>query len=174
MSTTPAPKPRPKNLTFNSAGDLFDYVAEQMRPLSVGMDSIFNDFPSNYLRLGIQQSGWPRANILETTSTEDVRAGNRSYLLELALAGIPKKDIKISVLDNILTVAYEKDDVTGTDPRGDRQYIHQEVAYRSFNRSWKLGPDIQVGKAGYEDGVLTINFTRVAPEEPEARLIEIK
>jgi len=174
MSTTPAPKPRSKNLTFSSAGDLFDYVAEQMRPLSVGMDSIFSDFPSNYLRLGIQQTGWPRANILETTSTEDVHAGTKTYLLELALAGIPKEEIKVSVLDNILTVAYEKDDVTGTDPRGDRQYIHQEVAYRSFSRSWKLGPDVQVGEASHEDGVLTISFTRVTPKEPEPRSIEIK
>jgi len=163
----------PKDLTFRSADELFNYVADQFRPLSVGFDTMLGDL-AHFKTIHTLSSGWPRANIVEVTTPDQEDKNQKGYLLELALAGIPKEDLTIELKDDILTVKYEKDDVTGSDPRGDRKYLHQEVAYRAFTRSWKLGPDIQVGAASYEDGVLSINFTKVAPEEELPRLIEIK
>jgi molecular chaperone IbpA len=174
MTTTNAPKPHAsKSLTFDSSHDLFDYVVNQLRPISVGMDTIFNDFNSGFRQLSILNTGWPKANIVETTTPSSEDRGEKTYVLELALAGIPKEDLKVELKDDTLTVSYEKGDQFTGDSSEGRRYLHQEVAYRSFVRSWRLGPDIEVTAAESKDGILSIGFRKSIPEKAQPRQIDI-
>ena len=73
-------------------------IFNQLRPLSVGYDDIFNQFESMFdTQLDtISVPNYPPYNIIKT--------GKYTYDIELALAGYGKKDIGVSFENNILTV----------------------------------------------------------------------
>ncbi len=86
-----------------------------------------------------------------------------SYEIELAAPGIDKKDIKIDLHNNVLTVSSEK---KTQDEKKDDNYMRKEFSYTSFSRSFTLPETINAEKikADHSNGVLTIHI----PKKPEA------
>ena len=55
----------------------------------------------------------------------------------------------------------------------DRQYLHQGIAARNFERTFQLDNHIKVVGASIEHGLLNIDLEREIPEAMKPRKIEI-
>ena len=71
-------------------------IFNQLRPLSVGFDDVFNHFESMFDYDMVNVSNYPPYNIVKT--------GDNKYDVEVALAGFNKKDINVSVENGMLTI----------------------------------------------------------------------
>jgi HSP20 family protein len=108
-------------------------------------------------------SEWkPRFEILDTDS---------SYRLRADLPGLSKKDVEISIADNVLTISGERKNAM--DNKGEN---YSELCYGKFSRSFNLSEDIKEDgiKASMKDGVLAVSIPRVKPAVPKVRKISIK
>ena len=108
----------------------------------------------------ISESDWlPRADVHQTDS---------SYVIEMDLPGIEKKDVKVTFADNVLTVSGERKSKTKTD---DDNYHRIERSVGSFCRTFRLPKTVDAGKidATAKDGVLKITV----PVSKEARAKEV-
>ena len=123
----------------------------------VGFDRLFNEL---FKHQGLQHvpRSYPPYNL--------VRDGD-TYTIEMALAGLTDKDIDVEVAENVLTISYER---VGDK---DAEVIHQGLAMRSFRRSLNLAEDIEVKKATFKNGLLSIVMERIIPDEKKPRKIKI-
>ena len=90
------------------------------------VDEFFNDgFLTGFLTPDHNwQNNWtPAVNVEET---------EKDYRIEVAAPGLEKNDIKVSVNDGVLSVAYEKK--TEKEEKKD-SYLRREFGYSSFSRS---------------------------------------
>ena len=107
------------------------------------LDRFFNeDYSSNY----------PPYNLIHLNNVESV--------LEIALAGFSKKDIKVYTEYGKLIIEGKKESKESDSVN----YAHQGLAQRSFNRTWQLSDDVEVGEVKFEDGLLTVKLGKVVPE----------
>ena len=92
----------------------------------------------------------PKVNI-----TED----SKSYNLELAAPGLKKKDFKIDVNGNMLTVSAQQEEKK---EEKNEKYSRQEYNYSSFSRSFTLPAEVQQDKieASYDGGILKLNMPK--------------
>lgn len=102
----------------------------------------------------------------------NIKEDDKVFNLELAVPGIDKKDLKIEVKDDVLTVSSEHKDEKEA---GNDGYTRREFSYSSFCRSFYLPDNIDSEKieAGYKEGVLNVTIPK---KEEEKRLMskEIK
>jgi HSP20 family protein len=94
-----------------------------------------------------------------------------TYVIQLALPGVDPKDVKVSWMDNVLTIKGESKvdhDTTG------RDYFVREVVYGAFERSFRLpeGVDAAEVEAKYASGVLEVRVP--APRAATPMMIEVK
>ncbi len=117
-------------------------------------DDIFgNDWWSETLNSGMTSTR-PAVNIAES---------DQEYRVELAAPGLTKKDFKIDLSKNILTVSSEREE---TNEEKNENFMRKEFSFTSFKRSFTL-PDTVNGekiKAEHDNGILTIHI----PKKPEA------
>ena len=140
-------------------------IFNQLRPVTVGFDPIFDRFESmmNDEFFTVPSSNYPPYNI--------VRTGDYTYDIELALAGFNKKDIDVQYEDGVVTVksihkADEKDEKDGVQYRG--------ISKRQFTKSFTIADDVQVNGAELKDGLLKTSMERIIPEAKKARSIDVK
>lgn len=123
----------------------------------VGFDRLFDEF------FRLQSStknvpNYPPYNLVKDGDT---------YTIEMAMAGLSDKDIDIVLEDKTLTISYEKTE------EEDKDVLHQGLAHRSFKRSFNLAEDIEVNRATFENGLLSIVMERIIPEEKKPKKIKI-
>lgn len=99
----------------------------------------------------------------------DIKEADNGYTMDVELPGFDKKDINLSLDDGYLTITAKVDHSEKTDEKTTTKkdnYIHRERFSGVASRSYYVGgiqeKDI---KAGYKDGVLTINFPKEKKEE---------
>lgn len=107
----------------------------------------------------------PSVNIKETADT---------YEVEVAAPGLEKKDFKISLEGNLLTISSEKENQQVAEQEN---FTRREFSYQSFQRSFQLPKDVVDDEnisARYENGVLLLAIPKKeeAKQKPP-RLIEI-
>ncbi|MCB9013300.1 MAG: Hsp20/alpha crystallin family protein [Bacteroidales bacterium] len=98
-----------------------------------------------------------------TRPAVNIAENETEYRVELAAPGLNKKDFKIDLSKNVLTVSSEKEENHEENNDG---YMRKEFSYSSFKRSFTL-PDTVNGekiKAEHDNGILTIHI----PKKPEA------
>ena len=108
----------------------------------------------------------PKVNIKETAETFEV---------EMAAPGMEKKDFKIELDGNMLSISSEKQNEQ--QQKEGENYSRREFSYQSFYRTFHLPKDVVDAdriKAKYENGLLhlTIPKKEEAKQKP-ARLIDI-
>lgn len=121
--------------------------------------SLLNDFfgrdfldssPGNW---GSFNSTLPAVNVSETDNEFDI---------EVAAPGMNKKDFRVELLDNVLTISSQREDRNEEkDPEGN--YTRREFSYQSFQRSFTLPQDLVRGDgitAKYTDGILRITVPK--------------
>ena len=96
------------------------------------------------------------------------KTSEEAYRITLATAGFAESELEITAQPNLLTVAGRK-----AAKDGERAYLHQGLAHRSFERRFELADYVVVKSATYADGLLTIDLAREVPEALRPRRIEI-
>ena len=116
-----------------------------------------------------KQSSYPPYNI-------ELLAENQ-YRITMAVAGFSEEDIDIESKDNGLTIVGTKQAVTITQKdvsKSPRQFLHQGIAERNFERKFQLGEHVKVIGAFMENGLLHVDLEREVPEVLKSRKIAIK
>jgi len=101
----------------------------------------------------------------------DIEETDKEFRIVFELPGMEKKDIKVSVEDNILTVSGERKD--RSEEKG-KNYVRSEIRCGSFSRSFSLPRTVDVNNvaADYRDGLLTVTLQKT--EEAKPKEIEVK
>ena len=140
-------------------------IFNQLRPLSVGFDDVFDNFESMLNLDTINVPNYPPYNIVKT--------GKHTYDIEVALAGYGKKDIDVTYEDSMLTIKSIKDKET-KEVEDNEGMLHKGIAKRMFSNSFTIADDVVVKCAELKDGLLKVSMERVIPEAKKARTITIK
>ena len=147
-------------MTNNKALSIFN----QLRPLSVGFDDVFNHFESMFdSDFRLPTVNYPPYNIVKT--------GTNKYDIEVALAGFGKKDIDVSVENGVLTIESK---VEEKDKDEDGNTIYKGISKRYFKRSFTIADDVEVKGAELKDGLLKVSMEKIVPESKKLKQIEIK
>ena len=136
-------------------------IFNQLRPISVGFDNVFDHFEKMF------EDEWsipsyPPYNIFKT--------GNQTYNIEVALAGYNKKNIAVEYADGLLNIKSVKDEKSDN---GKDDAIYKGIAKRYFSKTFTIADDVEVKKAELKDGLLKISLERILPDSKKARTIEI-
>jgi len=122
----------------------------------------FENLVDRFERLSNEsQSGYPPYNIYKD---------GLNFQIEIALAGIEKKDIDIELSDAVLTIKYDGPKDTDSNAEG----LHRGIAKRAFKLKFTLAEDLEVLGASLKNGLLTIDMERVVPDHKKPRSIEVK
>ena len=142
-------------------------IFNQLRPLSVGYDDVFDHFESmfNHQYDSISLPNYPPYNIVKT--------GKYNYDIQVALAGYGKKDVDVSFENSVLTIKSVKDKDTKEVEDNDG-VLHKGIAKRMFSKSFTIAEDVEIKGAELKDGLLNVSMEKVIPEHKKARTIEIK
>ena len=151
-------------------------IFNQLRPLSVGFDDVFDHFESMFDGPSvIVGSNYPPYNIVKT--------GDNKFDIEVALAGFNKKDINVTSENGMLTIESKVKSVVddsvgikdGEDkPREDEHMIHKGISKRYFKKSFTIADDVEIKGAELKDGMLRVSMEKIIPEAKKARTITIK
>jgi HSP20 family protein len=99
----------------------------------------------------------------------DVEETGDAYQIRAEMPGLKKEDVKISLVENVLTISGEKKHEERTDKK---KYHRLERTYGTFQRSFSLPAPINSAKisAEFKNGVLEV----VVPKSEEAKPKEIE
>lgn len=112
-----------------------------------------------------KQTTYPPYNIIKETEDD--------YIVEVALAGFKRDDIKIETKQNVLTISGKKALKVAED--GETiNYVHKGIGTRDFVREFSLDQYVFVKKAQYQDGILRVFLKREVPEEKKPRVVDIE
>ncbi len=125
---------------------------------SIGFDR-FASLVDNALRAESASNGYPPYNI-------EMREENK-YAITLAVAGFEKGELDINVEKGVLTVRGKKG------KSEERKYLHQGIAFRTFESKFNLADHVEVTGAALNNGLLTISLVREIPEAMKPRTIAI-
>ncbi len=126
---------------------------------AVGFDHMQRQF-DHLQRLDDTANTYPPYNI-ETID-------ENTYRVTLAVAGFTERDLDVTIKENTLFVSGKlehKDE--------QKQFLHQGIAGRTFERRFELADHIRVIGANLENGLLHIDLMREIPEEMKPRTIKI-
>ena len=139
-----------------------------LNPLPVLFDDFFNRDLFN----------WNNSNFSQTNSTipaVNIKETSEAYEVEVAAPGMTKKDFKVELDGNTLTISSEKNQETTTDSQ--ERFFRKEFSYQSFQRSFTLQKevvDIDRIEARYENGLLQLLIPKKEEvKQKPPRLIEI-
>ena len=146
-------------------------IFNQLRPLSVGFDDVFDHFESMFDGPSvIVGSNYPPYNIVKT--------GSNKFDIEVALAGFNKKDINVTSENGMLTIESKVksvvNDSVGADAKKDEEMIHKGISKRYFKRSFTIADDVEVKGAELKDGLLKVSMEKIIPEAKKLKTIDIK
>jgi len=122
---------------------------------SIGFEDIFNRF----FELEDFNGGHPFYNI--------TRVKGDKYILEMALAGYKKSEVKVEVADGVLSIK-------GDTSKETRDYVHKGIARREFSKQLQLSEYVECTGAKLEDGMLKVALEYNPPEDKRPKTIEVK
>ena len=139
-------------------------IFNQLRPLSVGFDDVFDHFESMFdgptLTIG---SNYPPYNIVKT--------GDNKFDIDVALAGFNKKDINVTSENGMLTIESKQEDKSEDK---DGEVLHKGISKRYFKRSFTIADDVEIKGAVLKDGMLRVSMEKIIPEAKKLKTIDIK
>ena len=107
------------------------------------------------------------------TPVVNTREGEFAYHVDADLPGVKKKDIKISVNGNIITISGERKDKKEVK---EEDYHRVETSFGKFERSFTLpeGADAENITASNADGVLEVVIPKLKSESKKVKKIQVK
>ncbi len=93
-------------------------------------------------------------------------------IIEAAVPGCGKEDIKIELERDSLTISFDK---ISKDEESANQYYTRELKQSSWSRTFFLPQDYPEPIASLNQGILQLNFKEVfKDQEPQRKLIDIR
>ena len=140
-------------------------IFNQLRPYSVGFDSVFDHFGRMFEddMFDVSVPNYPPYNI--------VKVKDNHYNIEVALAGYNKKDIEVNYENNMLTI---KTADQKSEDKKEGENIYKGIAQRMFKKSFTIADDVEVKGAELKDGLLIVSLEKIIPDHKKARTINIK
>ncbi len=94
----------------------------------------------------------------------NIKENDKNFALELAIPGMDKKDLKIDINEDVLTISSESKNESEEEKDG---YKRKEFSYSSFCRSFYIPENVNREKisAGYKDGILNIELPKMEEEK---------
>src|SRR6056297_2089533 len=125
------------------------------------LPTLFDHFFDNELM------NWSNRNYSTTNTTlpsVNIKEDEEAFHVEMAAPGLEKKDFKVELNNNMLTISSEKEEEH--EENEDEQFTRKEFNYQSFNRSFTLPETVESNKikAKYENGILKVDI----PKKEEA------
>ena len=114
----------------------------------IGMDDYLDRFFTNSYET---TTNYPPYNLIHVNNVESV--------LEIALAGFSKKELKVYTEYGKLIIEGQKET-----KETKSEYVHQGLAQRSFTREWTLSDDVKIRDVQFKDGLLTVSMGKIVPE----------
>jgi len=121
---------------------------------------------------------WSNRNFSLTNTTlpsVNIRENDNEFKVEVAAPGFDKKDFRLELDHDVLTISSEKRIENET--KEDEHFNKREFSYQSFTRSFSL-PNTVDGEhidATYDKGILQISIPkREESKQKPSRMIEIK
>jgi len=119
---------------------------------------------------------WGLSNFSDSNTTlpaVNIRETDNNYEVEMAAPGMEKKDFKVELDNNVLTISSEK--MEERDENGKEKYSRREFSYQSFQRSFTLPKEVvdeDKIEAHYKNGVLhlTIPKKEKAKQKPPRKI----
>ena len=89
----------------------------------------------------------------------NIREDEKNYTIELAVPGMDKKDLKIDINEDLLTIATERSQENEENKDG---YKRKEFSYSSFSRNFYIPENADKDKiaATYRDGILFVELPK--------------
>ena len=120
---------------------------------------VFEDIFNRFFELEDFNGGHPFYNI--------TRIKDNNYVLEMALAGYKKSEVKVNITDGVLSIK-------GDTSKETRDYVHKGIARREFAKQLQLSEYVECKGAKLEDGMLKVDLEYNPPENKRPKLIEVK
>ena len=119
---------------------------------------------------------WPSfENETDTTWAPlvDINETDKEVTLDVELPGFEKKDVKVEVRDNTLTISGERTNDKKTE---DKYCSRSERHYGKFERTFSLSDEVDANKisAKYKNGVLSLALTKTEKAIPKEITVEVK
>jgi len=122
---------------------------------SIGFEDVFNRF----FELQDFNGGHPFYNIK--------RIKDDKYVLEMALAGYKKSEVKVDVTDGVLSIK-------GNTGKEADEYVHRGISKRSFAKQLQLSEYVECKGAKLEDGMLKVDLEYNPPANKRPKTIEVR
>jgi len=142
-------------------------------------NSMLNNFPTlfdDFLNRDI--FNWGLTNFSDTNTTipaVNIKETPDNYEVEMAAPGMTKKDFRVQLEGNTLTISSER--ATEKEENENVRYTSREFSYQSFSRTFNLQKDVvdtENIQAKYEDGVLHLLIPKKEQaKQKQPKLIEI-
>jgi HSP20 family protein len=94
----------------------------------------------------------------------NIREDEKNYFLDLAIPGIDKKDLKIDINEDVLTISSETKNENEESRDG---YKRKEFSYSSFCRNFFIPENVEREQieANYKDGILSVALPKQKEEK---------
>ena len=104
------------------------------------------------------------SNRTSSMPSVNIREDEKNYILELAVPGIDKKDLKIDINEDVLTISSETKNESEENKDG---YKRKEFSYSSFCRSFYIPENVNrnIIEANYKDGILSVSLPKQEEEK---------
>jgi len=111
------------------------------------------------------------APFTDWTPAVDIQETDKEYLIKAELPEVKKEDVKIEMLDGVLTISGER---TQEKEEKGKTFHKIERAYGTFVRQFALPSEVDPARieAQFKDGVLSVHLPKTAEAKPKA--IEVK
>jgi len=108
---------------------------------------------------------------LTTLPSVNVEDANKAFEVSVALPGLDKKDVRIEVKDDVLSIRSEKQ---YSHEENRKSYIRKEFGYAAFQRMFQLPPDADPEKvqADMKNGLLHIKVAK-KPSATSSKIIKV-
>lgn len=129
------------------------------------MDRMFEDFFGSPAR-------W-QADDAAFSPRTDIQENENEISLTFEIPGMDKGDIKVSVVDGVLSVSGER---KFKKEEKDANYLRSEIRTGSFSRSFTLPDTVDADQisADYKDGLLLVKLAKKEEVKPKEIEVQVK
>jgi HSP20 family protein len=112
---------------------------------------------------------WLNKQFKQTLPAVNIKENKNEFNIEFASPGFTKKDFKIDLDQDVLTISAEKEKEKTEESDA---FTRKEFSYNSFSRSFTLPKTVNAEKidAKYNDGILKLSI----PKKEDAKLLPKK
>jgi len=136
----------------------------ELEDIQTRLNRVFNETPLRRTEGdGLFFADWAPAVDIEETDKE--------YLIKAELPEVKKENVKVEVLDGVLTIEGER---TQEKEEKGKRFHKVERSYGKFVRQFALPMEVETTKvqAEYKDGMLNVHLPKTAAGKPKA--VEVK